>query len=292
MGLRVFLFSIFLFLPTLVFSQEKDCEQLISRSEELWLKENYDASDQVLLQAEKLCPERAEIYWRLARNIYDRIESLPRHQRPPKQERIQLYEKIIQLSDKCIKLAPEDGNCWLWKGIGLGRRGTTKGILNSLSEIDDLERTWKKAEELQPKYRARDGSANTMGDIYNALGQFYRVVPDWWILKVMFGTRGDIEKSVEYQRKAVAVEPKRIEYNKELGISLICYGQKKKDLKAIEEGKEYLKKVESLPELKPSDRVDKEHCRILLAHPELACSYSRDAQQVVSKEEFEKTQKK
>ncbi len=271
---------------------ESDCQALIDQSEKFWMEENFDKSDQLLNQAKQLCPNRAEIYWRLARNIYDRIESLPRAERPPKPERIRQYEKMIQLTDKCIELDPNDGNCWLWKGIGLGRRGTTKGILNSLADIDELEKYWKKAEELKPTYRAEDGSANALGDIYNALGQFYRVVPDWWIIKVLFGTRGDISKSVEYQRKAVALESERIEYNKELGVSLICYGQKKKDPKAIEEGKKYLKKVLELPVHKPSDRVDKKHSKILLENPDLACTYSRDAQQVVSKEEFEKTQKK
>jgi tetratricopeptide (TPR) repeat protein len=199
---------------------------------------------------------------------------------------------VITLADKCIALEPNNGNCWQWKGIGIGRRGTTKGILNSLSEIDDLETVFLKAESLKPEYRSENGSANAMGDIYNALGQFYRTVPDWFILKTLFGARGDIDRSVEYQRKAVAREPNRIEYNKELGVSLLCYGQKKNDDKAIAEGRKYLEKVSSLPVLKNSDIVDKDHARILLKNPDLACGYSRDAQQVISKEEFEKTREK
>jgi len=270
----------------------QDCKTRIYNSERLWLSGKFDESDQELEQALKQCPNMAELYWRKARNIYDRIESLPREKRPSKEERIKLYEQVIALADKCIALEPNNGNCWQWKGIGIGRCGTTKGILNSLSEIDDLEKVFLKAESLKPEYRSENGSANAMGDIYNALGQFYRTVPDWFILKTLFGARGDIDRSVEYQRKAVAREPNRIEYNKELGVSLLCYGQKKNDDKAIAEGRKYLEKVSSLPVLKNSDIVDKDHARILLKNPDLACGYSRDAQQVISKEEFEKTREK
>ena len=117
-------------------------------------------------------------------------------------------------------------------------------------------------------------------------------MPDWFILQALFGTRGDLAKSVEYQRKAVARVPSRIEYNKELGVSLICYGQKNRDQKSVDEGREYLKKVAAFPVLKSSDKVDQEHAKLLLTNPDLACGYSRDAQQVQSREEFEKTQKK
>jgi len=271
---------------------EAACSGLLAGSEKSWLAGDYEGSDKFLKQAESLCPDLAEIYWREARNIYDRLEALPREKRPGKQESIKLYEQIISLADKCISLDQDDGMCWHWKGVGIGRRGSTKGVLNSLSDLRELESVMNKAETLKPSYRSENGSANAMGDIYDAHGMLYRIVPDWFILKTLFGVRGDMAKSVEYQRKAVALEPQRIEYNKELGVSLICYGQKKNEPQALAEGRKYLQKIENLPIMKNSDRVDKEHARILLANPDLACGYSRDAQQVQSKEEFEKTQKR
>jgi len=269
-----------------------DCASLMASSEKSWLAGNYDQSDRFLKQAEALCPGLAEIYWREARNIYDRSEALPRDKRPGKQESIKLYNQIISLADKCISLSANDGLCWHWKGVGIGRRGSTKGVLYSLPDLRQLEAVMNKAEALKPSYRSENGSANGMGDIYDAHGMLYRIVPDWFLLKTLFGARGDMVKSVDYQRKAVALEPQRIEYNKELGVSLICYGSKKNDPQAVEEGRAYLKKIEALPVIKSSDRVDKDHARILLENPDLACGYSRDAQQVQSKEEFEKIPKK
>ena len=268
---------------------DNPCDELVKQSEALWLQHDYNGSDKVLDEAMKTCPDRPEIYWRKARNEYDRIENIPRDQKPAKDPLIERYRGIESLAAKCIELDETDGNCWQWKGIGMGRRGTTQGILNSLSEAADLEKAFLKAESLKPQYRAENGTANSLGDVYNALGQFYRVLPEWLCtigIKQIVGTCGDLEKSVAYQRKSVAREPKRIEYQKELGVSLICHGQKKDQPAEIEEGKKILNDLQSLPELKLTDKIDKEHAKAIIADPSLACGYSRDAQQEQSKDAY------
>jgi len=272
-------------------AEDKSCGELMRRAEEVWLGQDYSGSDKVLAEARKICPRRAEIYWRIARNEYDRIEDLPRGQRPEKEALIERYRGIEALAEKCMELDPADGDCYFWKGVGMGRRGTTQGILSSLDEAKDLEEIFLKAEKLQPQYRSANGAANTLGDIYNALGQFYRVVPEWLCMfpfKRMVGTCGDLDKSVEYNRKAVLREPKRIEYHKELAVSLLCRGRKKDRPADIEEGKKVFAVMLSLPEVKKTDPIDKEHARQILANPKLACGYSRDAQQEQGKDEYKK----
>ncbi len=266
------------------------CDELIEKSEKLWMGNDFDGSDEALAKAKKKCPDRAEIYWRLARNDYDRMESVDRDKKPDAEERIEFYRNMESLAEKCIALAPDNGDCRLWKGIAMGRRGTSQGILKALAEADELEEVFLKAVKLKPQYRAEDGSANSLGDAYNALGQFYRVLPEWLCtfgIKQLVGTCGDIDKSVEYQKKAVSREPQRIEYVKELGISLICRGQQKDRPEDIKEGKNFLKKVEDLPVIKPTDPIDKKHARMILKDPSMACGYSRDAQQEQSREAYD-----
>jgi tetratricopeptide (TPR) repeat protein len=265
------------------------CQDQVKQAEQLWLSSDYAGSDKVLDDAMKTCPNLAELYWRKARNEYDRIEDIPRDKKPAKDVLIGRYRGIEALAAKCMQLEPNNGDCYLWKGIGMGRRGTTQGILNSLTEAADLEKAFLKAESLKPQYRSANGAANSLGDVYNALGQFYRVVPEWLCmigLKQIVGTCGDLAKSVDYQRKAVAREPKRIEYQKELGISLICDGQKHDKPQEVEEGKKVLNDLQSLPEFKKTDKIDKQHAKDILANPSLACGYSRDAQQEQSKDAY------
>jgi hypothetical protein len=274
-------------------ASETTCDELIQESERQWLESKFDDSDQLLDRAVKICPNRAELYWRKARNIYDRIEDIPRDQKPDKDTLIKHYLALEAFADKCIELDKKDGNCWLWKGIGLGRQATTEGVLKSFWIGSQLEDTWLKALSLKPKYRAEDGTANALGDTYHALGMYYRVVPEWlcyFPLKQIVGTCGDKEKSVEYQRRAVALEPKRIEYLRGLGVSLLCHGQSYERPEEIEEGKKILKDLQSLPDLKPYDKIDKQHARMLLEDPSLACGYQRDSQQELSKEAYQKNQ--
>ncbi len=272
-----------------VFAADASCDDLIAQSEQLWLENDYTGSDNLLDQAMQQCPERAELFWRKSRNEYDRIEAIPRDKKPGKEELIKRYRAMEALAESCMERDPNDGNCLLWKGIAMGRRGTTQGVLKSLSDVDKIEAFWLKAETLNPHYRAANGSANALGDTYTALGQLYRVVPTWLCIfpfKQIFGACGDIEKSVSYQRKAVVREPKRIEYAKELAVSLLCYGQRKDDLAAIEEAKKILTELQTYPVMKPVDAIDKQHALMLLQDPSSACGYSRDAQQEQSRDAY------
>ena len=272
-------------------AEEKSCDELMQDSEQMWLTCQYDDSDKAIEEAMKICPVRSEFYWRKARNIYDRIESIPRDQKPDKSTLIEQYVEMQRLADQCIEVDENDGNCYMWRGIGIGRQATTQGVLKSLWMATEIRDAWLKALELKPQYRAVNGTANTMGDMNHALGMYYRVMPEWlcyFPLKQIFGTCGDKEKSVEYQRKAVALEPKRIEYLRGLGVSLLCYGQSYDKPEAVEEGKKVLQEMLLLPEIKTYDKIDKAHARMLLEDPSLACGYQRDTQQELSEEAYEK----
>lgn len=268
---------------------ESDCDRLVAESERLWIDNRFEESNRPIEEAMGLCPDRAEIYWRKARNDYDLIEAIPRESRPPKDELVGRYREMEALGQKCIDLDGDDGTCWLWKGIGMGRRGTTQGILNSLADADEFERVFLKVVSLDPEYRSEDGAANTLGDAYSGLGQLYRVLPEWlcvFPLKQIVGVCGDLDKSLEYNRKSVAREPKRIEYAKELGVILLCHGQKRDKPEEIEEAKKIIRELQSYPELKPSDKIDKQHALMLIDDPSQACGYSRDAQQEQSREAY------
>jgi tetratricopeptide (TPR) repeat protein len=274
-----------------VSAEEKSCNELIDESEQLWMETRYDESDKKLDTVMEMCPDMADAYWRKARNDFDRIESIPRDKKPDKDILIQRYYAIEALADKCIELDENNGSCWLWKGVGIGRRGTTQGVLRSLFLADDVEGAWLKALSLKPTYHSADNRDNALADAYYALGMFYRLVPEWlcyFPFNLLIGACGDKEKSIEYEREAVALSPNRIQFHRALGVSLLCHGQTYDKPEEIAEGKKILKDLQSMLEVRPYDYIDKEHARMLLADPSLACGYQRDAQHEVSKEAYDK----
>jgi len=286
----LWLFVGFLFTISIAMADEKSCDELIVEAEQLWDDFQFDESNKRLDKVMEICPKLAEPYWRKGRNIYDRLEAIPRDQKPKKDELIRQYTELESLADKCIERNENDANCYLWKGVGIGRRGTTKGVLTMLFMASDVEKAWLKAEEMGLTYRSKTNKkVAKCGNMY-ALGMFYRVVPEWlchFPLKQIVGTCGDTKKSVEYQRKAFACRPETIEYNKELAVSLLCHGQKYNQPEEIEEAKKLLIALQSLPEIMPFDKIDKEHAKMLLADISLACGYQRDKQQEQSKEVYD-----
>ena len=269
-----------------------DCSDLIAKSEKLWLDGNYSESDKILDSVISKCPTLAAPYWRKARNIFDRIDSTPVDRLPHRGDLEARFDQMIALADKCIDLEPANGCCWEYKGIGLGQKLAVANMLFALRQVDEVEKIFHKAESLRPDYRSVNGRADALGDIYDALGRFYRMTIDSKLMKKMSGVQGDLGKSVKYMRKALALEPNKVTYNLQLGVSLICYGYRDKEPAAVDEGKKYLEKVAELPVVKYSDPEEKVHARVLLRHPELACSYKREDPDVIRESEFEKSLKK
>ncbi len=255
---------------------------LFSEAEDLWAANKFTDSNRVLDELLASDPKNSEALWRVARNFYDMGESLSV---TAKDERFRLYTEVENYGKKCREADPKDGNCDFWIGVGIGRQGTTRGLLTQIRNAKRIRDLWLTAIRHAPPYRSRDGTADIPGDIYLALGIYYRLIPDWWIMQVVMGVRGDIDDSVEYLRKSVALEPRRIEYLKELGVSLICRGTKEKSEADIEEGRANLRDLQGVPPIKPYDGIDKEHALLILSDPQMACGYSRDGQQEISEKE-------
>jgi hypothetical protein len=110
-------------------------------------------------------------------------------------------------------------------------------------------------------------------------------------LKWVFGISGDLNKAIVYCKKAYELDPTRIEIVKEYGVALISRGLDSKNKIDIDAGKEYLRKVPTLPLRLQTDTIDIEHSKMLLNNIELCPGYSRDEEQDISEESFRKTQK-
>ena len=92
----------------------------------------------------------------------------------------------------------------------------------------------------------------------------------------------DINKSIDYCRKAYEIDPTRIDIVKEYGISLITRGLWKKNSQDIEKGKQFLRKIPALPRRFKTDSIDIEHSKLMLADISLCPGYSRDQQQDIN----------
>ena len=221
-------------------------------------------------------------------NYYEIAEQLDVKNKKDKKEKREIYKEMIRVAEEGIKCAPDRGECYYMRGLANARISTTEGIFSSVFRAKGIERDWLEAVRHKSDYTSPRGE-NLENSANLALGIYYRVCPTFFLLKLFFGISGDLDKSIEYCRKAYEEDPyKGIEITKELGISLISRGLKRNNGKDIEEGKEYLRKVKTLPLRLKTDSIDKEHSEILLNDISLCPGYSRDQQQDISEESFKK----
>jgi len=223
-------------------------------------------------------PRDPELIWHEIRFRFEIAEVVPRTDRSFDKEA--WYQEMVDLANEGLGLAPGHGHLLFARGIAVGRLGTTRGVLASLGSARQMEADWQAAARSGHRYRALHDQEILPCDAYLTLAMFYRLVPDWWIVETVAGTRGDLQKSVDYAQQADRCSPNRMLTLKELGASQLCLGQSRGDDALVQAGLGSLRRAATLPVgSQATDRVDLAHVRLLLADPSLACGYSRDGQQ-------------
>lgn len=277
-----------LLLPVLLASaQATPLAPQVEACETQWRSGNYDDSIAACTQAIQANPQDIEALWRKARSIYSKGEIMA-SKGATASTRIRMYSEVTALGEAILAIEPDHGLGLHWKGAGLGRTATAKGVLSSLFMADDIEDAWLAAVQDDYRYRAVDATSSFPADTFYALGQYYRLLPDSVIVKLLTGTRGDIDKAISWLRKGVTDSPQRIEMLKELGVSLLCKAEREDDADARQEGLEWLAKAERLPNAKGTDPVDKAQIPVIRTRATEACGYSRDGWQDVSTESVNK----
>lgn len=190
-----------------------------------------------------------------------------------------LYEEMLALVEKGLLLEPGHPRLLWGFGIATARLGTTRGVLASLRSAKDIEGSWLKVVESGYRYHSIGGLEVLPCDAMVALGIFYRIVPDWWIVKLVAGTRGDIDKSIAMLERANQCRPNGVGTLKELGAAWLCKAEKDDDELARTKGEAVLTRGLALTPAFEIQRIDHRHMKRLLQHPEEACGYSRDGQQ-------------
>jgi hypothetical protein len=230
-------------------------------------------------------PDDVELYVLLARFLYEIGE---RHARDSDFDKEGLYAEMVKLLEHAREKRPGDARIGWGLGVAKARLATTRGVLASLFMGREIEKLWLEAAIAGSEYRSLGGEEELPCDAYLTLGIFYRLVPDWWIVKVISGTRGDLDESVRWLEKADRCSPGKVRVLKEVGAGQLCFANKRDDPKMLAKGKATLRRALKGKAAQHSDRVDLRHARLLLADPDRACGYSRDGQQKLDERELKK----
>lgn len=231
-------------------------------------------------------PDDPELYRHVARFKFEFGEVVSRDEADF--DKLALYQEMYDLLNKALELDPGNAHLLFNRGIALGRLSTTRGVLSSLSNLKAVEADWLAAAAAPYRYRAIADAETMPCSAYLTLGIFYRLVPDSWIVGLLAGTRGDLDRSLMWLEKADACRPGRVGIVKELGITELCIGDTRKDPAMTARGIATLSRLHSLPDNHTTSELDKKHATSLMADPKLACGYSRDGQQDLDEGKLDK----
>jgi len=236
--------------------------------------------------AEKLYAETKDPHLAvfIGRSWYQHLEG--NEQITDKKERMQVYERALGFIEEGLEKNPDDAHLKFVYGVLMGRAGTTRGVLASLRYADDIENAWLDVLDSDFKYGSITLEEEIPCDTYLALGIFYRLVPDYWIVKALSGTRGDLDKSLEMQEKGVQCSGDRVRNLKELAVTQMCIGVSRKQPELVEAGRKSINRYLALEPHSQTEIVDMKHGILLLKDPSMACGYSRDGQQDLDKDKI------
>jgi len=268
---------LFLFAAALIALTPSEIKNMIPKADQLTGAGQYGESQKILMDVYKADPENKEVYWMIARNYYFIGELLPKNK---EQEKLDAFIQCQEWANKGKAKDPNVAGNYFFSGVGMGQESVIRGIFKSLNKAKTTEDLFLKTLAMHPTYKSDwdsiEGGANL------ALCQFYRKVPDKAIMQWLYKTRGNLDKSVSYCQAALKILPDRIDYNKEMGVALICRGNKKNMPADVAEGKNYLEKAIGLPAKTEINKFDQADSKRLLADPKLACGYSRSKQEEVT----------
>ncbi|MEO0605396.1 MAG: hypothetical protein AAF211_28455, partial [Myxococcota bacterium] len=232
-------------------------------------------------------PDDPALYWHKSRFMYEIGERFDHDD--PSVDKVGFYKAMKASAEAGLKVAPDDPHLHFALAVSAGRLGTTRGVMASLFLAKTVERGFlAPAEHPTFNYASLGGYEQLPCDAYHGLGIFYRLVPDWWVVKVLSGTRGDLTKAVHYNQLSTECKPQSVQNHKELMVSQMCLAEKTDDPAMMQEAIVTGKKALALPTRGAVVAIDKRHIQTLLDDPSLACGYSRDGQQELDEKKLKK----
>lgn len=192
----------------------------------------YDAdlksANKLLVALDKKYPDEPVILWHLAVNYF----MVARRLGEDFEAQIPLLDKGIKKTARCLEIAPDNADCHLSYAASRGASAVAHGIFSTISQISEIEQLMLhayKVTKAKPFPMAPYGI--TSFDVATgALAEFYRLVPDWWIFKVIAGVRGDKAKAWSY---AKTMKVNEIGSTNVVARSALCEGARSEDEKLV-----------------------------------------------------------
>ncbi len=189
-----------------------------------------------------------------------------------------IFVKGQAATEACLKKVPDNALCKMFLGASMGKIASIDGVFSSLKKAETIEKLWTDVIKSGVNHQLHP-HVTLQGSAKYALGIFYRLVPNSTLLKWMFGTRGDIDKSIAIHESAVEEDGPNPCNLMMLGVSQLC--SVKGDAKSAlgKEGLQNLAKAKALPVTSNLAKTCVTDIPEIEKDTSLACGYETSRQQ-------------
>jgi hypothetical protein len=236
----------------------------IMKVADLGYDSNFSEANKVLLTLEKKYPEESIVMWQLSANYFFMATRIDGADAELKTENLR---SGMKRSKKCLERIPDSPGCRLAYAALLGTLGLVEGIFDTISSMEEVSISLHLALELSKNknFPMAPKGITSYHVALGAIAEFYRLVPDWWIFKMMAGVRGDKEKSWNYAKQ---IPLQNLGVANIIVRSALCWGGASEDMKVIETGLSRLAESMQLEMLHPFD--EREYSRLTKLYRQLA----------------------
>lgn len=181
-------------------------------------------------------------------------------------------------TETCLKKEPANALCKMFLGAAMGKIASIDGVFSSLKKAETIETLWTDVVKSGVNFELAP-HISLQGSARYALGIFYRLVPDSIILKWMFGTKGDIQKSIELHQASVDEDGPNACNLMMLGVAQLCSVKGDAKSQVGKAGLENLAKAKSFPMSSSLAKTCLLDIPVIEKDTSLACGYEPSRQQ-------------
>ncbi len=236
---------------------------------------------QEMLQKE---PSWLDAYWMLAAESF--IMSSYYHEPSQFAEARGYLVQGLDSTGECLKKRASQPLCLFFFASVKAKIAAIDGIFASLKQGAEIRSMWEEVLALGVDFRFRPNST-LQGSVRYGLGLFHRVVPDLWIVDLMFKIRGNLDKSIDYHRQGLERDPNDPCAQLMLAVALHCKNKGKKSGPLFLEADHLLTTARRGRVTDLNQQLCVKHAPKIQSEPESACGYTQGKyQDTVTEEHF------
>lgn len=233
-------------------------------------------------------PKDVDAYWLLSNDIMRLGESYDSSKPEELGKAKEYLQKAEKYAERCLELRPNFPLCQFFLGASIGKIATIDGVIASLNKGKKVQSLWASAYMSNMDYTFQDGYS-LQGIVRYGLGIYYRVVPDFFLLRWIFGISGNMDMSVTMHREALSFPGgggpcARLE----LSVSMLCKSKGKDKHPLTGEAYTYLDQVSKETTTSEDTMICINDASRIRKDPSQACGYTKARQQVTDEEEMKR----